>query len=115
MAYLWCVSASVMTAAMVVSEPVPAVVGTATKGGSFLPTLNSPAMSPSVFFGQAVSAAAALAASMGEPPPMARKPSQPCSSYSFFTLCTVTVCTPLADHLPGIDNTATIELRECPR
>jgi hypothetical protein len=32
-----------------------------------------------------------------------------------YTLCTVTVCTPLADHLPGIDNTATIELRECPR
>ena len=28
-AYLWWVSLSVMTAAMVVSEPVPAVVGTA--------------------------------------------------------------------------------------
>lgn len=32
-----------------------------------------------------------------------------------YTLCTPTLCTPLADHLPGIDNTATIELRECPR
>jgi hypothetical protein len=32
-----------------------------------------------------------------------------------YTLCTATVCAPLADRLPGIDNTATIELRECPR
>jgi hypothetical protein len=32
-----------------------------------------------------------------------------------YTLCTSTVCAPLADQLPGIDNTATIELRECPR
>jgi hypothetical protein len=31
-----------------------------------------------------------------------------------YTLCTASVCAPLADHLPGIDNTATIELRECP-
>jgi hypothetical protein len=31
-----------------------------------------------------------------------------------YTLCTSTVCTPLADHLPGIDNNAVIELRECP-
>ena len=30
-----------------------------------------------------------------------------------YTLCTPTVCRPLADYLPGIDNTATIELREC--
>jgi hypothetical protein len=32
-----------------------------------------------------------------------------------YTLCTTTVCTPLADHLPGIDNNAVIEIRECPR
>ncbi len=31
-----------------------------------------------------------------------------------YTLCTSSVCTPLADHLPGIDNDAVIELRECP-
>ncbi len=32
-----------------------------------------------------------------------------------YTLCTATLCAPLADHLPGIDNNAVIELRECPR
>ena len=31
-----------------------------------------------------------------------------------YTLCTATVCAPLADQLPGIDNTAVIELRSCP-
>ncbi|BAO31016.1 DUF1850 domain-containing protein [Sulfuritalea hydrogenivorans] len=30
-----------------------------------------------------------------------------------YTLCTETLCRPLADHLPGIDNNAVIELREC--
>lgn len=30
-----------------------------------------------------------------------------------YTLCTAAVCQPLADHLPGIENTATIELRGC--
>ena len=38
-AFFSCVSGSVTTAATVVSEPVPAVVGTAKKGGSFLLTL----------------------------------------------------------------------------
>lgn len=32
-----------------------------------------------------------------------------------YTLCTATLCAALADYLPGIDNTATVELRECPR
>jgi hypothetical protein len=32
-----------------------------------------------------------------------------------YTLCTATLCAPLVDHLPGIDNSAVIELRECPR
>jgi hypothetical protein len=32
-----------------------------------------------------------------------------------YTLCTSSVCRPLADHLPGIDNNAVIELRECPQ
>ncbi len=31
-----------------------------------------------------------------------------------YTLCTSTVCAPLADHLPGIDNNAVIEIRRCP-
>jgi hypothetical protein len=32
-----------------------------------------------------------------------------------YTLCTPIACRPLADHLPGIDNTAVIELKECPK
>jgi hypothetical protein len=31
-----------------------------------------------------------------------------------YTLCAATVCQPLADLLPGIDNNAVIEIRECP-
>jgi len=31
-----------------------------------------------------------------------------------YTLCTATLCEPLADRLPGIDNNAVIELRACP-
>jgi hypothetical protein len=31
-----------------------------------------------------------------------------------YTLCTATVCRPLADLLPGIDNDVVIEIRECP-
>jgi len=31
-----------------------------------------------------------------------------------YTLCTPVLCAPLADHLPGIDNNAVIEIRECP-
>lgn len=31
-----------------------------------------------------------------------------------YTLCTATVCRPLADRLPGIDNNAVIEIRDCP-
>ena len=32
-----------------------------------------------------------------------------------YTLCTTTLCAPLADHLPGIENNAVIELRACPQ
>jgi len=42
MAYLWLVSVSVIRAAIVVSLPVPAVVGTAIKRGSFLNTFKRP-------------------------------------------------------------------------
>jgi hypothetical protein len=31
-----------------------------------------------------------------------------------YELCVAGLCRPLADHLPGIDNTAVIELRPCP-
>jgi len=31
-----------------------------------------------------------------------------------YELCSAGHCQPLADHLPGIDNNAVIELRECP-
>jgi hypothetical protein len=31
-----------------------------------------------------------------------------------YTLCTASVCLPLADLLPDIDNNAVIEIRECP-
>jgi hypothetical protein len=31
-----------------------------------------------------------------------------------YELCDAGRCVPLADHLPGIDNTAVIELRSCP-
>jgi len=31
-----------------------------------------------------------------------------------YTLCTTTVCRPLADLLPGIENNAVIDIRECP-
>jgi hypothetical protein len=33
---------------------------------------------------------------------------------SGYEICVAGRCQPLADHLPGIDNTAVIELRECP-
>jgi len=36
------------------------------------------------------------------------------SHVAGFTLCTSQLCQPLADHLPGMDNNAVIELRECP-
>ena len=79
MAYLWFVSLSVMTAATVVSLPVPEVVGMAIIGGMGRPTFKSPASCVSCLSGLAHSAAAALAASMGEPPPRAMKPLQPFS------------------------------------
>ena len=74
-AYLWW-SLPVTTAAMVVSDPVPAVVGTAMSGGMRRRTFKSPTSCESGLSGCARHAAAALAASIGEPPPMTRKQSQ---------------------------------------
>jgi hypothetical protein len=31
-----------------------------------------------------------------------------------YTLCTAGLCLPLADHLPGMEDNAVIEIRECP-
>ena len=71
---------------MVVSDPVPAVVGTAAKGTIFLRTFKSPFSCPTERLGRASRAAAALAASMGLPPPMATMLSHP-SARNWATIC----------------------------
>ena len=79
---------------MVVSDPVPAVVGTAAKGTIFLWTLSRPFSWATDRLGRASLAAAALAASIGLPPPMATILSHPsarnwvtsCSTVSIFGL-----------------------------
>mmetsp|Transcript_72304 Transcript_72304/g.172674 ORF Transcript_72304/g.172674 Transcript_72304/m.172674 type:complete len:216 (+) Transcript_72304:1029-1676(+) len=82
-------SGRLMTAATVVSEPVPAVVGIATMGGSLRPvtpyqvTWSMPSMSSRSLSGLAMSAPIALAQSMGEPPPREMRLSQPDSLKSF--------------------------------
>ena len=77
MAYLWRVLASVITAARVVSLPVPAVVGTAIKSGSFFRTFKIPASFPRGFPGLTIQMPAALAQSMLDPPPKPMMQSQP--------------------------------------
>src|SRR5699024_9106945 len=79
MGYLCRVWASVMTAASVVSLPVPAVVGTAIKRGSFLCTFNIPFIFARDCFGLAIRAPVALAQSILEPPPKPMMQSQPSS------------------------------------
>ena len=66
-----------MTAASVTSEPVPAVVGTARRSGSFLWILSIPLIFPTGRSLFTARAPATLAQSMTEPPPMARIASQP--------------------------------------
>ena len=72
-----------MTAAMVVSLPVPAVVGTAMNRGSLPNTFNTPRILLSVRLGFIISAPAPFAQSIAEPPPTAIRQSQPCSLNSF--------------------------------
>ena len=69
MAYLYRVSASVITAARVVSLPVPAVVGMAMSRGSRLWTLRIPFIFARDWCGLAILAPVALAQSILEPPP----------------------------------------------
>ena len=69
MAYLYLVSESTMTAAKVVSLPVPAVVGTAMSRGRRLCTFRIPFIFASDWCGLATLAPTALAQSILEPPP----------------------------------------------
>ncbi len=68
------VAASIITVTLVVSDPVPAVVGTAISGRRGRNALCS-VMSASVCVGLVTSSATALAASSTEPPPKATTPS----------------------------------------
>ena len=67
--YLCLVLLSVMTAASVVSLPVPAVVGTAASNGSFFRTLSIPFIFCRLFLGFAILAPTANAQSIEDPPP----------------------------------------------
>ena len=60
-----------MTAARVVSLPVPAVVGTATSSGRRLWTCSRPFIWLTLWRGLTIRAPAAFAQSMAEPPPKA--------------------------------------------
>ena len=77
MANLRSFSGSETTAAMVTSEPVPAVVGTAYSGAGLRSSRNRPAIQRTPC-GLRARAAMTLAASMEEPPPTAMIASQPC-------------------------------------
>ena len=66
-----------MTAASVTSEPVPAVVGTATSGGRARWTRNRPRIFWMGFAGWAMRAPTPLAQSMAEPPPKPMMAPQP--------------------------------------
>ena len=82
--YLCLISGFVITAVTVTSLPVPAVVGIATRGGSFFQTLSKPFICSRVFFGYAIHAPVAFAQSIEEPPPKAIIPWQLFSIYNCF-------------------------------
>ena len=79
MGYLWWRSGSVMTAARVVSLPVPAVVGTAMVSGVGSRTLRRPRIFRTLFPGRAIRAPTPLAQSITEPPPTAMMAPAPVS------------------------------------
>src|SRR5450756_2089968 len=66
---LYLCSESVITAALVTSEPVPQVVGMATSGGMDFGTCPDPSMSRMLTSGLFITAPAALAVSIADPPP----------------------------------------------
>ena len=72
---------SVITVAVVTSEPVPQVVGIATMGAMGFLILPMPSMSRMFISGLAITAPAALAVSMELPPPMPRRQSHPSALY----------------------------------
>ena len=90
-AYLYLVSASVITAERVVSLPVPAVVGIAVRRGSFLCILRIPFIRARDCFGLAIRAPTAFAQSMLEPPPKPMMASQLLEWYSSSASATLAV------------------------
>ena len=71
MGYLWRAAGSVITAARVVSLPVPAVVGTAMSSGVRFKTRNRPRMRCTLWRGLTTRAPMTFAQSITEPPPTA--------------------------------------------
>ena len=90
-AYLWRVVASTITAARVVSLPVPAVVGIAISRGSFAWTLSIPPSLDRCVLGLAILTPTALAQSMLEPPPKPIMQSHLLSLYMASASSTVSV------------------------
>ncbi len=80
-AFRW-VAESVITAATVVSEPAPAVVGMATKVGIGRQIFSKPCNWDTAFPGRTALAAMPLAQSIREPPPRATMALQPLSRYT---------------------------------
>ncbi len=77
------------TAALVTSEPVPAVVGMATRGGRGLVKARPVPMKSSIGLPSATETPMPLAQSMGLPPPKARIESQPSCLNDAAPLATV--------------------------
>lgn len=82
MGYLCFAPLSVMTAANVVSLPVPAVVSTAMSRGNFLQMRSNPFILWIGLLGFTIQAPVTLAQSMAEPPPKAMIAFVPLSRYS---------------------------------
>src|SRR5690625_918893 len=81
MAYFSFVSLLEITAAIVASLPVPAVVGMAIKGGILFRTFRTPFKSGIDFLDLTTLAPTTFAQSIGDPPPTAMIPTQAFDSY----------------------------------
>ena len=82
---------SATTATSVTSLPVPAVVGTAMKGGMSFCRISAPCKVAKSTPSQASEAAAPFVVSMTDPPPMATNPSHPRCAYSCATWFTTSI------------------------